>query len=145
MTKVVTGVRIVFGLMFFVFGLNGFLQFIPQPPPAPEAGAFLGALFQTGYFFPVLKGIEVAVGAALLANVFVALALTVIAPIVVNIALFHLFLAPDPVGLGMAIALVIMNIFLAYGYRNAYKGVLAVKVEPANTEESINRVVPVNA
>jgi len=143
MVKVVTGVRIVFGLMFFVFGLNGFLQFIPQPPP--EAGAFLGALFQTGYFFPFLKTVEIIVGATLLANFFVALSLTVIAPVVLNIVLFHLFLAPDPAGLGIALTLLSMNIFLAYGYRNAYKGVLRQKVAPSDAKTSLINAAPVAA
>src|SRR3954462_1793472 len=74
--------RVLMGLMFFVFGLNGFFNFIPQPKdPVPEkAMAFAGALMATGYMFKLIKGTEVLVGILLLANRFVPLALAFIAP-----------------------------------------------------------------
>src|SRR5437868_5904386 len=76
--------RTLLGLVFFVFGLNGFLHFIPQNGTPPEgAAAFAGALFKTGYMFPLLKGVEVLAGLSLLGNRFVPLALALLAPIVV--------------------------------------------------------------
>src|SRR5919205_344714 len=57
-----TAVRLLLGLTFFVFGLNGFFHFLPQPPAPPRAAAFAGALFASGYFFPLLKTVEVAAG-----------------------------------------------------------------------------------
>src|SRR5882724_7249128 len=93
--------RILLGLIFFVFGLNGFLQFIPNPPMPDKAGAFMGALAATGYMFPLIKGIEVIAGALLLSNRFVPLALAILAPNVVNIVVFHAVLAPG--GLGIAL------------------------------------------
>ena len=66
--------RIVLGLIYFVFGLNFFFHFIPMPPSAGSASdAFMGGLFQSGYFFPMLKGIEVISGALLLIGIFVPL------------------------------------------------------------------------
>ena len=50
-----TAARLFLGLVFTVFGLNFFLHFIPTPPPPPRAGAFAGALFASGYLFPLLK------------------------------------------------------------------------------------------
>ena len=91
-----TAARIFLGLIFFVFGLNGFLQFMPQPPQPEAAGAFIGALAATGYMFPLIKGTEVVAGLLLLSGRFVPLALTLLAPIIVNIALFHTVLAPNP-------------------------------------------------
>lgn len=69
--------RILMGLMFFVFGLNGFLDFIPKPKePMPEAAvAFAGALMKTGYMMPLVMGTQLIVGALLLLNRFVPLAL----------------------------------------------------------------------
>ena len=89
-----TAARLFLGLVFTVFGLNFFLHFLPTPPPPPRAATFAGALFGSGYFFPLLKTTEVVAGLLLLAGRFVTLALAVLAPIVINIVGFHLFLAP---------------------------------------------------
>jgi uncharacterized membrane protein YphA (DoxX/SURF4 family) len=126
-SKLPTAARIALGLVFFVFGLNGFLNFIPQPPMPEAAGAFAGALFKTGYFFPMLKGIEVASGLLLLSGRFVPLALAVLAPIVVNIAAFHLVLAPNPV---MVVLLLGLELYLAWSYRDAFAPMLKPRVSP---------------
>lgn len=92
--------RIVMGLLFFVTGLNGFLNFLPQDAsgmPA-EALAFSVALAQTGYMLPLTMGVQLVSGVLLLANRFVPLALALLAPVVVNIFAFHVFLAPDGPG-----------------------------------------------
>lgn len=128
MQKAVQGVRILQGLIFTVFGLNGFLDFLP-PPEAPEAGtAFLGALAATGYMFPVIKLVEIIGGVMLLAGRFVPLGLTLLAPIIVNIFLFHLFL--DPANMVIAVVVLIFEIFLAWAYRGSFSGVLAVNARP---------------
>ena len=90
--------RVLLGLIFFVFGLNGFLGFIPQPPIDGPAATFIGGFFSASYMLPLLKGTEVIAGAALLSNRFVPLSLTVLAPIVLNIVAFHVFLAPTGLG-----------------------------------------------
>src|SRR5882762_582358 len=80
-----TAARILLGFIFLIFGLNGFLNFLPQSGNIPEAAlAFAGALMKTGYMFPLIKGTEVIVGVLLLSNRFVPLALALVAPIVVN-------------------------------------------------------------
>jgi uncharacterized membrane protein YphA (DoxX/SURF4 family) len=115
-----TAARVVLGLIYFVFGLNFFFHFIPTPPPAGGvADAFTGGLFQSGYFFPFLKGLEIILGALLLARLFVPLVLVVLAPISINILLFHIFLAPG--GAFMSILIVAVNIYLAWVYRDYYK------------------------
>ncbi len=86
--------RLVFGLILFIFGLNGFFTFLPVPPMAPRADAFIQALISTGYMLPFWKGTEVVAGLLILFNRFTALALVLIAPIVLNIAAFHVFLDP---------------------------------------------------
>ena len=127
--------RVLMGLIFFVFGLNGFFHFLPQPPPPAPALAFATALVQSGYFFPLLKSVEVAVGILLLANRFVPLALAVIAPVVVNIFAFHAALAPS--GLPVALLVLALEIFLAWSYRQVYAPMLVAKAKPAGQEDRI--------
>lgn len=126
--------RVLLGLVFAVFGLNGFLQFLPMPPMEGAAGAFIGALVASGYLFPLMKGIEVVAGLMLLANRYVPLALTLLAPIVVNIALFHFVLTPGDVG--MAVVLLAAEVYLAWSYRGAFRGLLDAKARPTVSEES---------
>jgi putative oxidoreductase len=102
--------RLLLGAIFLVFGLNGFLNFIHTPPMPERAGAFIHGLLSTGYFFSFLKSTEVVCGALLLIGVFVPLALVVLAPIVINIILFHLFLAPS--GLPLAGVIGALMIYL---------------------------------
>jgi len=123
--RVAAVVRVLFGLVFFVSGLDGFLHFLPQPtePPSESAMALAMALFKSGYMFPLIKGTEVAAGALLLANRFVPLALVIIAPVIVNIVAFHAFLAPS--GLALAGVLVALELTLAWIHRAAYRPLLA--------------------
>jgi putative oxidoreductase len=120
--------RLGLGLVFFVFGLNGFLHFLPTPPPSARALPFVGGLLGAGYFFPLLKSLEVAAGFALLANRFVPLALAVLAPIIVNIAAFHLFLSP---GNYPVVAFILAaELYLAWSNRGAYAPMLAARPLP---------------
>jgi uncharacterized membrane protein YphA (DoxX/SURF4 family) len=104
--------RILLGLIFFVFGLNGFLHFIPQPPLEGKIAEFTNGLMAAGYFFPLLKGTETLCGALLLSGAFVPLALVALAPIVVNIVCVHVFLAPS--GLPMAAIVSALMIYLSF-------------------------------
>jgi putative oxidoreductase len=113
-------------LIYVVFGLNAFLGFIPLPPPAGDAGTFLGILFTSGYLIAV-KVLEIGGGALLLASIvlnrFAPLAVTILTPISVNIFLFHALLAPE--GMPMAIALVAFSAFLVYAYKDNFAGIFA--------------------
>jgi uncharacterized membrane protein YphA (DoxX/SURF4 family) len=130
-----TAARILLGLVFLIFGLNGFLNFIPQPPVMPErVMAFVGALMATGYMFPLIKGVEVLGGVLLLSNRFVPLALALLAPNVVNIVAFHLFLAPGEIVL--AIVVLALEVYLAWCYRDAYAPMLRARVRPAQSAET---------
>ncbi len=123
--------RILLGLVFFVFGLNGFFNFIPPPPDGvPEGAMKLGAaMAESGYMFAFIKGTEVLCGALLLANVFVPLALVVLMPIVLNILAFHLFLAPD--GTGLAVVILAVQLYLAWVYRQAFAPLLTARTAVA--------------
>ncbi|MDQ3032832.1 MAG: DoxX family protein [Myxococcota bacterium] len=126
--------RLLLGLVFFVFGLNGFLGFIPNPPHAAGADAFLGALAATGYMFPLIKGTEVVAGLLLLTNRFVPLALVLLAPVIVNIVLFHALL--DPAGMVVPIVVLALELALAWAYRDAFRAVLAPKTALATATPS---------
>ncbi|MBK8397161.1 MAG: DoxX family protein [Leptospiraceae bacterium] len=121
MSKIPMIVRYLMGLIFFVFGLNGFLHFIdPGLKGAPLD--FIMTLVNSGYLMTLIKITEIIVGVMLLANLYVPLALVMIAPISLNIFLFHAFLEPQ--GLPVGIALVVFNVYLGYVNRSAYAGML---------------------
>jgi hypothetical protein len=119
--------RTLLGLAFTVFGLNFFLHFLPQPPPPPEAGEFLGALVG-GKILSIIKPIEIACGLALLGNRFVPLALTLLAPIEIGILAFHGVFEPS--GLPVIVVLMGLTIYLASAYRAAFAPMLRARVEP---------------
>lgn len=125
------GVRILLGAAFFVFGLNGFLNFLPQPTTPLPAGAtaFLGALMNTGYMFQLIAATQFIVGTLLLANRFVPLAMTLLAPFIVNSILFHVFLEPS--GRPIAFVVAALEIYLAWSYREAFRPLLRVRAVPA--------------
>src|SRR5262245_42170697 len=102
MRHVTTAARLLLGLAFVVFGLNYFLEFMPAHAPPEGAGAFLGALV-AGKVLTVAKVIEIAAGLALLADRFVPLAATLLAPILVNIVLFHVVFDPANVVLPLVL------------------------------------------
>jgi uncharacterized membrane protein YphA (DoxX/SURF4 family) len=135
--KVVIAARVLLGLSFFVFGLNGFLHFIPQPPMSGPPGEFIGAMIATGYLFPLLKGTEVVSGALLLSGRFVPLALTLLAPVLVNIIFFHAFLEPGMIGLPLV--LLALEIFLAWSYRAVFRPMLAARAAPEGAEDPVTR------
>jgi len=114
--------RLLLGLIFTVFGLNGFLQFLSMPPPPEPAMAFFGAMAATGYMIPLLFTTQI-VGGALLLLGMVPLALVILAPVIVNIVAFHSFLAPG--GLPLAVVVAALASFLAWAHRDAYRPLFA--------------------
>ncbi len=121
--------RLLMGLVFFVFGLNGFFHFIPQPKTMPPgAGDFFGALMKTGYMIPLIFATQTLGGALLLLNCFVPLALALLAPVIVNIILFHLNLAPS--GLPVACVVVALELYLAWSYRRFFQPMLTCRAKP---------------
>lgn len=140
--KSATVARLLLGTIFVVFGLNGFLQFLPQPPLPEAAGPFIGGLASAGYFFPLLKGLEVLAGVALLSGRFVPLALTVLAPITVNILLFHVVLAPAP---ALPLLIIAAQLYLAWVHRDVFAPMLRSRSEHAPSSGSVGRPVESHA
>ncbi len=117
----VAAARILLGLIFLVFGWGYFFMKIPPFDTTTPMGQFAAGLKASGYFFPFLKGLEGAMGLLLILNQFTPVVLLVLAPIIVNILLFHSFLEPS--GLPIAILNVILAIFLAWAnWDKYYKG-----------------------
>jgi len=119
--------RTLLGLAFLIIGANYFLRFLPAPSHGPTATGFLAALV-AGRVLAVVKVIEIGAGLALLANRFVPLALTVLAPVLVAINLFHAVFEPS--GLPLTVALVGLELWLAWSYRDAFRPVLQAVVTP---------------
>ena len=122
--------RILLGLIFTAFGIMGLFGLAELPEYGGKASAYLDGLIGSGYFWQFLKISEIACGLLLLSGRWVPLALTILAPIVLNIVLFHVFLAPDA---NMAIGLLALGlgVYLAYAYRASFAGVLERDAKPA--------------
>src|SRR5882762_4786360 len=116
--------RLLLGLMFLVFGLNGFLHFIPAPMPTGIAGQYVGALFVSHYLSAVFA-LELVAGVLLLANRFVRAALVILAPILVNIVLFHACMAPS--GFAPAVIAVALWSVIFYGERAVFAPLLVAR------------------
>ena len=138
MKTALTVSRYLLGFALFVFGLNGFLNFIPQPPPPEAGGAFLGALAGAGVL-PVVKAFEVAIGALLLLGRWVPLALVMLVPITINIVLYHLVF--DAAGGVPAYVVALLNGFLIWGYRAHLLPLLRRDAEPLAAAPASTRPV----
>jgi putative oxidoreductase len=123
MKTVVLIARLLLGLIFVVFGLNGFLNFLNMGPmPTGLAGQFIGALFLSHYFW-VIAALQIVGGALLLVNRFVPLGLVLLGPVIVNIILYHVFLNPS--GIVMAIVVTVLWFIVFYGNRQHFSGIFA--------------------
>lgn len=111
--------RYLLGAIILLFGLNGFLQFLPMPPMPEEASEFFGVLAKTGYMIPLLYGAEIIIAVLLLVNRFVPLMLLLFVPIALNILFFHLFLAPAE-GLAGYVT-VLLEVILLIAYKENYR------------------------
>ena len=118
--------RLLLGLLYLVFGLDYFLGFIPyQPHHTGRVAAFKAALLGVGYFYPMLKSIQIVGGLSLLLNRYAPFFAVVLFPISVNVFLYHTILVPS--GWLMGVLLLVPNLFLGYAYRLQYRGLFVKK------------------
>jgi len=105
--------RIILGLLLILFGVNKFAHFMSMPPMPEAASKFMGALIATGYMFKFLGIVELGSGLLILFNKWIGFALLILAPLLVNIILFHLMLAPSAIAPGAVITLLAIYQFYA--------------------------------
>jgi putative oxidoreductase len=118
--------RILLGFIYLVFGLDYFLHFIPyQPNHTGKVAAFKAGLMGVGYFYPMIKSIQIAGGMSLLANLYAPFFAVVLFPISLNVFLYHTILVPS--GWLMGVLLIVPNLFLGYAYRKYYSGMFVKK------------------
>ena len=123
MKIVVLIARLLLGLIFVVFGLNGFLNFLSMGPmPTGLAGQFMGALFLSHYYW-VVAALQIVGGVLLLVNRFVPLALVLLGPVIVNIICYHAFLNPS--GAVPAAVVTILWLIVFYAKRQYFSGIFA--------------------
>ena len=130
MKLAITIARYLLGLMFTVFGLNGFLHFIHQPPPASPLAQQFFTVMVASHFFVVVFLVQFIGGILLLANRFVPLALVLLAPVIVNILNYHILM--DPAGLPAGLVALILWCIVFYAVRKAFAGIL--RPTPTPTE-----------
>jgi len=118
--------RIVLGFIYLVFGLDYFFHFIPyEPNHTGKVAAFKAGLVGVGYFYPMIKTIQIVGGISLLINRYAAFFAVVLFPISVNVFLYHTILVPS--GWWMGVLLLVPNLFLGYAWRKYYKGIFVKK------------------
>jgi len=114
------------GFIYLVFGLDYYLHFIPyQPNHTGAAAAFKNGLFAAGYFYPLMKWIQIIGGIGLLINRYAPFCAVALFPISLNVFLFHTILVPS--GWYMGVLLLGPNIFLGLAYKKYYKGMFVKK------------------
>jgi len=120
--------RILLGFIYLVFGLDYFLHFIPyQPNHTGRVAAFKEGLMGVGYFYPMLKSIQIVGGLSLLINRYAPFSAVAVFPISLNVFLYHTILVPS--GWLMGVLLLVPNLFLGYCYRKYYNGMFVKKPE----------------
>lgn len=118
-------VRTLMGLLFLFASIVVLFNLVPQPEQTGNVKVFMDGLMASGYLMTLIKLTELVCGVAFVLGRFVPLASIVIAPIIINIFLFHLFV--DPSGLAVALFLVLANSFIAYCHWEKFKPILTSK------------------
>jgi putative oxidoreductase len=114
--------RILLGLIFLIFGANGFFHFLPMPPMPPSDAATFATILMKTHYMPIVSAIQMIGGALLLINKFVPLGLTLLGPVIVNIFLFHALMAPS--GLPLAMVVIVLWAVDFWYYKKAFDGIL---------------------
>ena len=123
-----TVARLLLGVIFLIFGSNIFLNFLHAPMPTGTMGQFAGALQESHYIYAV-GFFQVVPAVLLLLNRYVPLALTLLGPVIVNICLVHILMAPS--GLPIAALVVILWLLTFYRVRSAFAGIFQLRVPDA--------------
>ena len=137
-SKTTITLRSILGLIFVVAPLATAFHLAPQPAMPPAAGAFVGALAATRYMLPLLWSTEIAAGVLLLSGVMAPLGLLLLAPIIVNIIAFHVFLSPG--AMPGAIVVTMLELALAWQYRRSFEPLF--RQAASEREHASNAIAP---
>ena len=130
MRKLALVAPLLLGAAFVVFGLNGFLNFLPQPnTPMPAGAMTYMTAFMGTYLMKLTMGTQLVSGLLLVSGFFVPLALLLLAPVIVNIILFHVTLMPATIAPGIVV--LVLELYLAWAYRRSFAPVLTARAEPS--------------
>jgi putative oxidoreductase len=127
--RTVLAARVLLGLVFFIPGIILLLKPEVFPASTPQATQFIAAL-KASHLFSVAMAIEAVCGVLLILGFFVPLVLTVLAPILVNIVLFQLIQNPGPIGWALGFGPLVLELGLAYAYREAFLELFHIRPEP---------------
>ncbi len=131
MKAVVVICQVLLGLIFVVFGLNGFLHFIPMgPPPDPASlpGKFMGSMMGSG-MMPIISGLQVLGGLLVLAGRTAPLGLVILGPVIFNALMFHVLMMGGH-GIGPAALAAVLELALIYFYRANFAGIFTANARP---------------
>jgi uncharacterized membrane protein YphA (DoxX/SURF4 family) len=131
--------RVLLGVVMLLTGVNKIFWFAPMPHMSPALTAFMGALKETGYFLAFVGIVEATGGALLLVNRFVPLAITILAPVLVNILGVHTFL--DARGFPLALTLIVLDVYLAWANRDAFRPMFEARGVKRAEPEGLKRAV----
>ena len=133
--------RFILGSIFLIYGLDGFFHFLPAKTVSEPAGSFITALIDSGYLWTLTKAGETVGGFMLLTNFYVPLALVLLAPIVVNIFCFHLFMNPAGWAIGIypvGVTIVLAELGLAWFYREYFQSLFIRRAIAQKDTDSLN-------
>lgn len=130
MSKVILAARILLGLMFFVFGLNGILHFLPTPAMPPGDAGTWSTIMMQHRWMTFVAVLQVVGGLLLLVGRYVPLGLVILAPILVNVLLFH-FLLMGGAGVVPGLVATLLEIYLLWTYRRSFRGLFDAAPEMA--------------
>jgi putative oxidoreductase len=119
--------RYLLALVFIVFGLNGFLHFLPQPPPSSELARQYFTVIFTSHYLMFVFGLQLIAGVLFLFRRTVPLALTIAGPLIVNILLFHALM--DPGGIVPGLVVTILWFVVYWEFRAAFYGIFFTEAQ----------------
>ncbi len=119
--------RYLLAFVFIVFGLNGFLHFIPQPPPASEMAGQYFTVMSKSHYLVFVFGLQLLAGVLFVFRRTVPLALTVAGPIIVNILLFHALM--DPAGIVPGLVVTALWFVVYWQFRAAFYGIIFTETQ----------------
>lgn len=121
-SKLTMGLRIFFGLMMLIFGINKFAGFLPMPTIPGDGGTLMG-IYATSGFMTLIGILEILIGIALIAGKYVPLAITFAVAIMFNAAVFHAL--HDVAGIGGAAVGLVLSLVLVYAYKDRFSSLLS--------------------